>query len=295
MSLRSEFKTVSGMWPNSEASEFVHAGRLLWHVQKKSNAKLDAPVILLLHGTGASSHSWGPLIKILSQDFRVIVPDLPGHGFTERPASSQLSLQGMSSLLRSLLDTLGTAPELLIGHSAGAAIGANMCLQGMLSPHALISIGGAFMPIGGPKNGLFALSAKLLSGNPLMSRIFAWRARNPAVVQDLMGRTGSEIEDQSYACYTWLARNPRHVASALGMMANWNLRALIRQLPSLEVPLLILNGGKDQMIPISDGNKLHQLVKRSKFEIAPDCGHLLHEEDPGWVAKRINTFCADSP
>ena len=290
MSLRSEYKTVSGMWPNSEASEFVNAGQLLWHVQKKTNAKQDAPVALLIHGTGASCHSWAPLVKSLLQDFQLIVPDLPGHGFTERPVSSQLSLQGMSTLIRSLLDKLGYSPDLVIGHSAGAAIGANMCLKGMLSPKALISIGGAFMPIGGSKNGLFELAAKLLSGNPLVSRVFAWRARNPAIVQDLMGRTGSEIDDQSYACYSWLARNPRHVSSALGMMANWNLRALIRQLPSLEVPLLILNGGKDKMIPRSDGNKLHQLVKGSKFEIAHDCGHLLHEEDPAWAAIRIINF-----
>jgi len=287
---RLEYKTVARMWPNSDSSEFIHAGRLLWHVQKKSNAKQDGPVVLLLHGTGASCHSWGPLIKILSQDFRLIVPDLPGHGFTERPASSQLSLQGMSALLQSLLETLGASPDLVIGHSAGAAISAHMCLQGMVSPHALISIGGAFMPIGGSRSGLFALSAKLLSGNPLVSRIFAWRARNPSVVQDLMGRTGSEIDNQSYACYSWLARNSRHVSSALGMMANWNLQALVRQLPSLEVPLLILNGGKDQMIPISDGNKVHKLVRRSQFEISRDCGHLLHEEDPAWVAKRIITF-----
>ena len=148
MSPRLEYKTVARMWPNSEFSEFIHAGRLLWHIQKKSNAKQDGPVVLLLHGTGASCHSWGPLIKILSQDFRLIVPDLPGHGFTERPASSQLSLQGMSALLQSLLETLGASPDLVIGHSAGAAISAHMCLQGMVSPHALISIGGAFMPIG---------------------------------------------------------------------------------------------------------------------------------------------------
>lgn len=290
MSARGEYKSVAATWPNAEASEFVQAGRLSWHVQENYSVDGDAPVALLLHGTGASAHSWVPLSEELWRDFRIIAPDLPGHGYTERPPLSQLSLQGMSLLLQALLTKLDVSPDLVVGHSAGAAIGANMCLKGMISPRAIVSIGGAFMPIGGSKNGLFALAAKLLAGNPIVSRVFAWRARNPSVVRELMGRTGSKIDEKSYSCYACLARNPRHVSSALGMMANWNLQALIKQLPNLETPLLILNGGNDRMIPISDGNALNKLVVNSKIEIAKDCGHLLHEENPAWVARRLFEF-----
>ena len=290
MSTRKEYERVSGIWPNADVSEFIHAGRLVWHVQKKFKADNDAPVALFIHGTGASVHSWMPLLQELAEDFRIIGFDLPGHGYTERPPLSQLSLQGMSLLLQSLLTELGISPDLVVGHSAGAAIGANMCLQGMLSPRGLVSIGGAFMPIGGSKNGLFALAAKLLAANPIVARVFAWRARDPSVVRELLGRTGSEIDEQSYHCYCCLARNPRHVSSALGMMANWNLRVLVKQLPILETPLLILNGDKDEMIPASDGNKLLNLVQNSKLEIARGRGHLLHEEDPVWVARNIRKF-----
>ena len=290
MSVRTEYKRVAAIWPNADASEFIHAGRLLWHVQRNFRATDGAPILLLLHGTGASAHSWVALLEELSLDFRVIAPDLPGHGYTERPSLSQLSLQGMSTLLKSLLTKLEVSPDLVVGHSAGAAIGANMCLQGMLSPIGLVSIGGAFMPIGGSKNGLFSLAAKLLAGNPIVSRIFAWRARDPSVVRELMGRTGSIIDEESHACYSCLAQNPRHVSSALGMMANWNLQGLVRQMPVLETPLLILNGAKDGMIPASDGNKLQRLVPNSKLEIAKDCGHLIHEEDPALVARSIRKF-----
>ena len=290
MTARIEYKKVAAVWPNADRSEFVHAGGLLWHIQKNFKSYNDAPIVLLLHGTGASTHSWGPLSKELKRDCCLIAIDLPGHGYTERPPLSQLSMQGISVLLRSLLTKLNVSPDLVVGHSAGAAIGVNMCLQGMLSPRGLVSIGGAFMPIGGSKNGLFALAAKLLAGNPIVSRVFAWRARDPSVVRELMGRTGSEIDEQSYACYASLARNPRHVSSALGMMANWDLHALMRRLPVLDTPLLILNGDKDRMIPSSDGNKLQNLVPNSKLEIARGCGHLLHEENPAWVAGSIRAF-----
>jgi len=70
-------------WPNRDASRFVRAGGLRWHVQKTGTG----PVLLLVHGTGAATHSWRELAPLLARRFTVIAPDLPGPGFTQRPAS----------------------------------------------------------------------------------------------------------------------------------------------------------------------------------------------------------------
>ncbi|MFN7220437.1 MAG: alpha/beta fold hydrolase, partial [Burkholderiales bacterium] len=94
-------------WPNREASRFVEAGGIRWHVQvmpavalnrqsspktSPSNVRATAteerPVVLLVHGTGAASHSWRGLMGDLAQHFTVVAPDLPGHGFTSAPPSS---------------------------------------------------------------------------------------------------------------------------------------------------------------------------------------------------------------
>lgn len=290
MTTKQEFQAVSTQWPNAAASEFVSAGSLLWHVQKFPHANSDAPVILLLHGTGASTHSWAPILPYLTERFTVIAADLPGHGFTERPTTAQLSLEGMSRLLEKLCQTLAISPDFVVGHSAGAAIAAHMTLGKMISPMGLVSIAGAFMPIGGSNNGLFSLAAKLLAGNPFVSRIFAWRARKPEIVKELMDRTGSKIKPEAYDQYAVLARNRRHVSSALGMMANWNLRGLNRALPNLSTPLLLLTGQKDTMIPASDGMKVSELVPMAKLTNIENLGHLLHEESPGDVAARITSF-----
>ena len=69
-------------WPNREASRFVEAGGLRWHVQQMGRG----PVLLLLHGTGASTHSWRALLPLLAKSFTVVAPDLPGHGFTATPS-----------------------------------------------------------------------------------------------------------------------------------------------------------------------------------------------------------------
>jgi len=73
-------------WPNRSASRFVSAAGLRWHVQQFGTG----PVALLVHGTGASTHSWRGLAPILAESFSVVAPDLPGHGFTEAPAADRL-------------------------------------------------------------------------------------------------------------------------------------------------------------------------------------------------------------
>ncbi len=111
-------------WPNRDASRFVDAGGLRWHVQVLGPADADAPTLLLLHGTGAATHSWRALAPRLAHGFRVVAPDLPGHGFTSMPPADGLSLPGMAAAVGALLAALDASPALVVGHSAGAAVGA---------------------------------------------------------------------------------------------------------------------------------------------------------------------------
>ena len=92
-------------WPNQASSRFVRAGGFGWHVQVMGPA--DGPVLLMLHGTAAATHSWRDLAPLLARRFTVVAPDLPGHGFTETPAARRLSPEGMAGAVRSLLEVLG--------------------------------------------------------------------------------------------------------------------------------------------------------------------------------------------
>ena len=68
--------------PNKEWSQFVTAGGVKYHVQ--ITGPEDAPVLLLIHGTGATTHSFAGLAPLLAPHFRLVIPDLPGHGFTQK-------------------------------------------------------------------------------------------------------------------------------------------------------------------------------------------------------------------
>ena len=281
-----DWSVERSFWPHAEFSRFKRAGGLRWHVQQMGRG----PVILLIHGTGASTHSWRSLAPILAEHFTVIAPDLPGHGFTEGPRRQRLSLSTMAASVAALMDALALRPRIVIGHSAGVAILIRCCLDRTLAPDSIVSINGALLPFRGTAGLLFPPLAKLLFLNPLMPRIFARSAANHERVVRLIRSTGSELDETGIELYARLFRSPAHVAATLGMMANWDLRRLTRDLPALNIPLLLITGGNDQAVAPADAEQVCQMVPEARQARLPDLGHLAHEEDADAVAELIFAF-----
>jgi magnesium chelatase accessory protein len=277
-------------WPNREASRFVEAAGLRWHVQTMG----EGTPLLLIHGTGAATHSWRGLMPILARNFTVVAPDLPGHGFTQSPSSHRLSLPGMASDLSQLLLVLAVEPEIAVGHSAGAAILARMCLDGKIAPRLLVSLNGAFMPFGGVANHLFSPLAKLLVMNPLVPRVFAWQASHAGAVERVISNTGSTIDAQGIALYRKLVSSPAHVAAALRMMANWRLEPLLHDLPRLETALLLVAAANDRSISPDVTRQVREIYSPAMIERVPGLGHLAHEEQPQLIADLILRYAAQA-
>jgi magnesium chelatase accessory protein len=279
-------------WPNRRASTFVEAAGIRWHVQRLGEEPYARrPQLLLVHGTGAATHSWRDLAPLLARHFYVIAPDLPGHAFTQAPSSDRLSLRGMASDLGQLLRVLGVQPDIVVGHSAGAAILARMCLNCQIAPRLLVSLNGAFMPFAGAANRFFSPLAKLMVLNPLVPQLFAWQASRPGTVERLIRGTGSVLEPRGDALYRRLVRNPAHVAAALRMMANWELESLVRELPDLKPQLVLLAAENDRSISPEVAVRVRAMLPRSIIERVPG-GHLVHEENPPFVADLIMRHAA---
>ncbi len=270
-------------WPLRAHSRFVVAGGLRWHLQELG----QGPTALLIHGTGASTHSWRDLAPRLAPALRLLAVDLPGHAFTEMPPSRQLSLPGMALALGALMRELGVAPEIVIGHSAGAAIGARMALDGQLAPRLIMSLNGAFLPFGGLAGPWFAPVARLMAALPFVPRLFALRASDPAVLRRLIDGTGSRLDDNGVALYGRLVRSPGHAAAALAMMANWDLPSLKRDLPRLRPALALVVGDRDRTVPPAQARAVRALVPGASELVLPGLGHLAHEERPDEVARHL--------
>ncbi|GJE17043.1 alpha/beta fold hydrolase BchO [Methylobacterium marchantiae] len=277
-------------WPHRQASRFVTASGLSWHLQEMGAA--EAPVLLLLHGTGAATHSWRGLMPLLATRFRIVAPDLPGHGFTDPLPAGRLSLPGMASAIGDLLRELDIRPCGVVGHSAGAAILVRLCLDGGIAPDLLVALNGALTPFPGLASVLFPSMARLLFLNPITPKVFAWTADRPAVERLIRG-TGSRLDAEGLDLYRRLFRNPGHVAGALGMMANWDLAALDRDIGRLTVPTLLVVGSEDKAISPDTAFALRKRLTNARVELLRGLGHLAHEEAPEKVAEVI--FAAMAP
>lgn len=342
-------------WPHRAHSRWLTAGGLRWHVQLFGPPPGTAPAVLLLHGTGASTHSWRDFIPALQQHLpgvTLVAPDLPGHAYTGRPArDAELGLPGIAAALGALLGVIGTAdaaqaddrgaqgrggpasgaaPTLaacpavplrlagLIGHSAGAAIAAQLWLDGHIpaepvasgaapgaaaaSAHvrasaragsrqpALVSLNGAWFPPAGFSRSFYSPMAKLLAGNRLVPPLFAWQASRPGALRRLVASTGSVLDATGEALYARLVTRTAHVSAVLAMMAQWNLSPLLRELPRLGAPphplrLHLVAAEADATVPPRQAVELLPRVPGARLHRLPGLGHLAHEEAPAAVAE----------
>jgi|FEC22Drversion2_1045045.scaffolds.fasta_scaffold00166_42 magnesium chelatase accessory protein len=269
-------------WPGRDSSRIVEAGGVSWHVQQSGHG----PDLLLVHGTGASTHSWRGLMPYLTERWRVTAPDLPGHGFTDPIRHGQPTLPAIAHVLTALVEQLAIRPMVAVGHSAGAAILARMAIDGGIRPALLVAINGAFLPFRGIAVRMFPQLARLLVANPLVARTLALSSSERTVNRMIRG-SGSSIDEHGIDLYGRLFRDHHHVAGALEMMANWDLAPLVRDLPRLDIPTLLIVGEGDRYVDPSESRIVARLIPQCERVLLPGLGHLMHEEAPAKIADLI--------
>lgn len=273
-------------WPNREHSNFVQAGGIRWHYQRMG----AGPTLLLLHGAGAATHSWRDLVPLLAQDFDVIAPDLPGHGFTRIQSRRQCSLPAMADGVSALMQSVEADAGVIVGHSAGTAIALDCVLNGRLAPSRVIGMNAALTPFRGIAGVLFPPLAKLLALNPVVPRAFAALAGGDGQVRRLIAGTGSTIDDRGIALYAKLIKRSPHVDGALSMMALWNLDDLVKEIDRLTVPVDLIVGLGDRTVPPQEAIALGRRIEAITAHQIDGLGHLMHEEEPERLADIIRAL-----
>ena len=277
-----DWAAYKNTWPHASHSRFVEMPGQRWHVQIMG----QGPVLLLLHGTGASTHSWRDMAPLLAQHYTVVMPDLPGHAFTTLHAKHAPSLPNMSADVRRLLAHLEMWPVAILGHSAGAAVAAHLSLGSECLPPVVVGLNPAWLPQPGAAQWLFAPTAKLMALNPYSGRLVANHLAKPWVVAKLLASTGSQLTQDGVDYYSRLVASPTHVHGVLSMMAAWNLNTLNNRLPQLS-PVLLHVGENDQTVPVSLAHEAKRLIPGADLILKPGLGHLAHEEQAQSTAAEI--------
>ncbi len=278
-----DWRTHEANWPYHEHSEFWQVGRIIWHLQRIGRG----PIALLLHGTGAGTHSWGPIIPHLQDTFSLITVDLPGHGYTTAPPGYRPSLSNMTKSIAVLLRELNLTPDLFVGHSAGAAIAIRLAVTVEKPPQLLVSVNGALRPFPGLMRMVAPITAKAAAFGGLASHLVARNASGTARVENLVRNIGSDPSKIDIKPYSILLQNRGHIQGALRMMAHWDLSGLPRDIQRLTAPTVFIAGANDRAVPPSVSERAAGQVRAGTYFELASLGHLAHEEAPDSIASLI--------
>ena len=276
-------------WPFWESSNFFQTENCIWHYQIIGEE--DKPILFMIHGAGASSHSWTNIIEYLV-DYQVVSVDLPGHRFSKTLTNKSLDPSIIISDLIRLSNNLKQNPSIFIGHSIGAVIAIQLAYyvnkKGLQT--SAISINGALEKFEGPAGTIFPLMAKFLNWNPLSKYWVKLFNSAENSLKKLLSLSGSNLSEKDIDPYVKLMGNSTHIKGTLALISNWNTKNLDGILKQINFPLLFLAGERDGIVPAVNSVRASKKTPGSKLILIADGGHLLHEEKSKSIAMEIGSF-----
>lgn len=246
----------------------------------------QGPQVVFLHGGAADSAalSWGETSERLSSSFQVIAPDLPGYGESETPRVAY-TVQFYVRFLLAFLDALGCSRILLAGLSMGGWLALEMALRHPDRVRGLILVDSAGLDPRVPRPVL----SRLLAAIPGLDFVFRRAARSkPAAVRWALGRIVHRVDSLSPAVLTQVqqeAGRPQAGKAWQSFLRNelgWRgfRSSCAGQLRRIQIPVLLVHGSLDPLIPVECARKAHQALPNSRLLELPGCGHWPPREDP---------------
>lgn len=258
----------------------------------------DRPTLLLIHGMAGSSDTWREMIPRLSQHFHVIAPDLPGHGRSSLDFDDY-SLGAMASALRDLLVAKGITRCTVIGQSLGGGVALQFVYQYPEFCERIVLIGSGGLGkevswilrlLAVPGAGFLVTGAAappVVNAGNSMRRFFLERGIR------------AESVAESWAAFESLAR-PGHrrtffkTLRAVVDNKGQAVSATNRFHLAAQLPVQVIWGDRDPIIPVSHGHATHEAIPGSRLAIVPGTGHYPHVEDPDTVERILVEFMAST-
>jgi pimeloyl-ACP methyl ester carboxylesterase len=284
------FNRVGANMANEVRDHFIEIAGVRLHWAEFGEASAATPIVLL-HGLNNSYLSWSHAGKLLAKDRRVLMPDLPGHGLSERP-NVGYELDWYARVMARWLEAVGVEKADIVGHSFGGGVAQMLLLEcpERIRRLVLVASGGL-----GKGVGWWLRLASLPHvvehlGQPFMAlgtRMALRDARDGLTREDV--RALSKLNSQGGSARAF-ARSVRDVIDWRGQRRNFLHRVHeVKTLP----PVLVLWGDRDTLIPIEQGRAFAELVKGSVFETFAGCGHYLQNERPEAFAHTVRMFLDD--
>ena len=259
----------------------------------------SGPALLLLHGIGNNCQTWAGVIGRLAESHTVIAPDLLGHGASDKPRGDY-SIAAYANGMRDLLSVLDIEQATVVGHSLGGGIALQFAYQfpercerlvlvgsGGLGPELSAGLRAATLP--GAElvlTGLAGVSGPLRLGFQAMDRVghlAGWRR-----VRDLAEAGEALLALKDVEARRAFLRTLRGVADAHGQAVT----ALDRLYLANAVPMLVIWGSRDPIVPALHAETVRTLVPTARVEVFPEAGHWPHLDEPDHFSDVLLEFIA---
>ena len=239
----------------------------------------SGPPLILLHGLGTSSETWGPTIRALLDRFTVNAPDLAGHGQSSG-ASLRGSVEPLVKALDDLCAKLGLETAAVVGHSLGGLVAVRFALNhpDRVSHLVLVDAGG----IGEEMSWLLRLAAIPLLGRLVFGPSSLWvKHYNDRLF--VPGNVDSNLLKslhRSRALHVTAAFMRRAVGSSADLLGPVESAYLLPRLDEIAVPVLVLWGEQDRLFPVEQLEGLRETCPLVEIHTFSDVGHWPYAEVP---------------
>jgi len=262
----------------NDASQFIELeSGLTVHV--RDEGPRDAPVLMLVHGSSASLQTWEPWVERLSDDYRIISYDQPGHGLTGPTPDGNYDTPVFVETLDGVANALGLTNFAVAGSSMGGWVSWNYALAHGDRLNGLALIGASGVPDAQPRSLPIGFR---IARMPVISRLMQKITPRSMIESSVQQSVSNQdiVDDVMVDRYYDLLLYPGNRAATLARGSAERTVASPETMTAITVPTLLIWGEEDPLVPLSSGQWFDEHIPDSVLIAYPDIGHIPMEEAP---------------
>ena len=286
-------------WPDSidliyhaEHSWFTRINGVRMHYQEAGDE--SAPPLILIHGFISSNLVWSDVFLPLAEaGFRVIAPDLPGYGYSDKPADGEYTIESQARAVLGLMDRLGIDKATIVGASYGGAVAAAIALDSPERVERLVLVG--TVSSDEPKKKLLLRISCLPIIGDIVTPLFLssrWVLRKRT--EEVYRRIGHPLDEHKLAARHHLLATANVHRAMIRTARRWSANRIQRDASLIRQPTMLVWGDTDTHIPISEAFYLRDAIPNARLVVFRNCGHLPPAERPQRFVEVVAEFCHDS-
>lgn len=264
-------------------ADFVQVAGLRLHV--RDDGPRDEPAVVMLHGFGASLHTWEDWAQALSVRHRVIRFDLPAAGLTGADPGGDYSDERSIQIVTQLMDKLGVARASVVGHSMGGRIAWRLAAAQPQRVQRLVLVApDGFASPGFEYGKAPEVGALVELMRHVLPRAVVTMSLKPAYADP------AQMTDERATRYHELLRAPGVRPGLIDRMRQLVLRDPVPMLQTIAAPTLLLWGEQDAMVPAANAQDYLRVMPRARLVLLPAVGHIPQEEGGAAALAAVQGF-----